>query len=317
MTHSTPHLSERARGVSSALSLIVACGMVLSLAACSSAPQYYIPQPGSERGLGMVHLVSEGEHLASIARYYRRDIDVLVQLNRLEDPDALWPGEAIYIPPDNSVRVVVDKRITLEEIDAQRRYYGGKEVANKGTKTARRPKSHVKPAKPTPARLERKKAGKIKRVVNEPAPTPPPPPTGGQRDYAWPVAGRYVRGFTTSLFGKPHVGVDIAAPKGRAIQAARRGSVLFAGSSRAMRTYGNLVIVDHGDGFSTLYAHCSEVLVHTGQHVEADDEIARVGSTGRSTGNHLHFEVRYKGVAVDPEKYLPVFPNKRALASKR
>lgn len=115
-------------------------------------------------------------------------------------------------------------------------------------------------------------------------------------ELAWPVAGR-----VSSPFGmradRPHEGVDIAADEGAPIRAVKAGRVIFAGPRG---TYGNAVIIDHGNGLQTLYAHACQVLVRPGQAVNAGDVIALVGSTGRSTGPHLHMEVLLNGVRYDP-----------------
>jgi murein DD-endopeptidase MepM/ murein hydrolase activator NlpD len=100
---------------------------------------------------------------------------------------------------------------------------------------------------------------------------------------------------------KFHSGVDLSAPMGTPIGAARGGTVIHAGPAGG---YGNLVIVDHGDGVTSRYAHCSSIEVAKGDPVSAGQRIARVGSTGRSTGPHLHFEVRNAGTAIDPESWL-------------
>ena len=117
-----------------------------------------------------------------------------------------------------------------------------------------------------------------------------------------------VSGIITSRFGSResirssgHSGLDIATKKGTNIKAAAGGTVLFAGYSGA---YGNVVKISHGSGIKTYYAHCSKLYVKTGDTVSAGDVIAAVGSTGRSTGNHLHFEVVKKGVSVNPQNYL-------------
>ena len=117
-----------------------------------------------------------------------------------------------------------------------------------------------------------------------------------------------VSGIITSRFGSResirssgHSGLDIAAKKGTNIKAAAGGTVLFAGYSGA---YGNVVKISHGSGIKTYYAHCSKLYVKTGDTVSAGDVIAAVGSTGRSTGNHLHFEVVKNGVSVNPQNYL-------------
>lgn len=117
-----------------------------------------------------------------------------------------------------------------------------------------------------------------------------------------PVSGPIVSGFgyrRHPILGgvRFHYGVDIAAPYGTPIRAAADGVVVFAGWRRA---YGNTVIVDHGNGLATLYAHCSELLVLKGTVVRQGQPIARVGSTGLATGPHLHFEVRRYGEPVNP-----------------
>lgn len=98
-----------------------------------------------------------------------------------------------------------------------------------------------------------------------------------------------------------HAGVDLAAPRGTPVLAARDGMV---GRSGWWGTYGNAVALDHGDGSETRYAHLSSVAVGTGEVVRQGDVIGYVGSTGASTGPHLHFELRFDGRAVDPLGYL-------------
>lgn len=100
---------------------------------------------------------------------------------------------------------------------------------------------------------------------------------------------------------KLHTGIDYAAPHGTAIYAAEDGVVLTSGW---VNGYGYTVTINHGGGYVTLYAHCSKLLVSAGQSVVAGQTIAKVGSTGNSTGNHLHFEVKVNGKAVDPAGYL-------------
>jgi murein DD-endopeptidase MepM/ murein hydrolase activator NlpD len=121
-----------------------------------------------------------------------------------------------------------------------------------------------------------------------------------------PVQGRITSGFgvrADPLTGAsmPHPGLDVGAVEGTPIRASAGGVVKFAGPKGG---YGNAVEIDHGHGLVTVYAHASELLVSTGDSVEAGQSIARVGSTGRSTGPHLHFEVRVGGTAVDPRSAL-------------
>ena len=100
-----------------------------------------------------------------------------------------------------------------------------------------------------------------------------------------------------------HPGVDLAATTGTQVSAARGGTVTHAGPAG---TYGNLVIVQHENGFETRYAHLSAVTVQKGQQVTAGQEVGKVGSTGYSTGPHLHFELRRDGKTVDPVPLLPL-----------
>ena len=117
-----------------------------------------------------------------------------------------------------------------------------------------------------------------------------------------------VSGIITSRFGNResirsygHTGLDIAAPGGTPIRAAADGRVSFSGYSGG---YGYVVKISHGNGIETYYAHCSELYVSSGEKIEAGDVIAGVGSTGNSTGDHLHFEVVVDGTEIDPQNYL-------------
>lgn len=117
-----------------------------------------------------------------------------------------------------------------------------------------------------------------------------------------------ITGTITSRFGSresirtsSHLGLDIAAPYGTKIKAAAAGEVTWSGE---MGSYGNLVIVNCGNGVEIYYGHCSKLYAKVGQKIEAGDIIAAVGSTGNSTGNHLHFEIKVNGTSVDPQKYI-------------
>ena len=118
-----------------------------------------------------------------------------------------------------------------------------------------------------------------------------------------------VVGVITSRFGSfesirssAHQGIDIGSPNGTPIKAAADGTVTFAGYTTG--GYGNLVVISHGNNIETYYGHASKIYVSKGQTVSAGDVIAAVGSTGHSTGNHLHFEIRKNGNQINPEKYV-------------
>ncbi len=120
----------------------------------------------------------------------------------------------------------------------------------------------------------------------------------GTGRFQWPVLGMITQGY---WYG--HRAIDIGAPTGSAVLAADGGFVSFAGWTDV--GYGYLIVIDHVNGFATYYAHLSNIYVFSGQAVERGQVIGAVGSTGRSTGPHLHFEVRYYGTQQNPRAYLP------------
>lgn len=130
-----------------------------------------------------------------------------------------------------------------------------------------------------------------------------PAPKGG---WSRPCGGRLSSGFGMRFHpilrrSRLHAGVDFAAPSGTPIKAANNGVVI---ASQRMSGYGNVVIIDHGGGITTTYAHCSRIFVSRGQKVGRGQRIASVGATGLATGPHLHFEVRVNGKAVNPMRYI-------------
>lgn len=123
----------------------------------------------------------------------------------------------------------------------------------------------------------------------------------GTTDFIWPCnGGKRSSGFGYR-WGSLHGAVDISAPVGTDIYAAQDGVVVLAGRHYS---YGNYVVIDHGNNIVTLYAHASALVAQTGDYVKTGDVIAKVGNTGTSYGNHLHFEIRINGVRVDPELYI-------------
>jgi murein DD-endopeptidase MepM/ murein hydrolase activator NlpD len=138
------------------------------------------------------------------------------------------------------------------------------------------------------------------RAAQEQSSTSGAPVVSGSGQLSWPVSGPVTSGFG-SRWGRMHEGIDIAVGQGTPVHAAAAGSIIYAGW---MEGYGNLVVIDHGNGLSTAYGHNSTLASSVGQTVSAGQVIAYSGSTGHSTGPHVHFEVRVNGAPVDPLGYL-------------
>lgn len=121
-----------------------------------------------------------------------------------------------------------------------------------------------------------------------------------------PVSGRVSSNFGwRKTFGRMHYGTDIAADYGNPIYAAMDGIVTYANWNGGLhRGYGLLIEIEHAPGLRTRYGHCSAIMVRPGEHVKKGEYIGQVGSTGHSTGPHLHFEIRVNGNPIDPAKYI-------------
>jgi murein DD-endopeptidase MepM/ murein hydrolase activator NlpD len=139
--------------------------------------------------------------------------------------------------------------------------------------------------------------GTLARRTGEPFPGPGPSAGG----WCWPAGVRTTTSEFGSRWGRMHEGLDIAGSVGTPIYAAQPGRVTFAGRQGG---YGNLMLVDHGGGIVTAYAHQNRFVASVGQTVSCGQAIGEIGSTGNSTGPHLHFEVRVNGTPVDPSGYL-------------
>lgn len=137
-------------------------------------------------------------------------------------------------------------------------------------------------------------------AVSAPA-APPPAPQSAQAastGFNWPASGPIFQYFWSG-----HSGLDISPPYGSPIYASASGKVILA--DKLSYGYGWYLIIDHGNGYTTLYAHTSQFLVGVGDYVEQGQLIARVGATGLATGPHVHFEIRLNGQPLDPLNFLP------------
>jgi lipoprotein NlpD len=234
---------------------------------------------------GIVHVVSRGETVYRIARAYGIDPADLMETNGISDPRTIAVGAELFVPGATRVVEVPPAPVPNDPAPAGARPAPPPPPPDAG------PSSHT--AAPTPD------SGPASHT---PAPIPVAASLrGGDAPLAWPLKGvlygRYgVRG------GRRHDGIDIAAPEGTTVAAAGPGTVIYAGEQSG---YGAIVIVRHDSGLVTLYAHNSRLLVDEGARVRRGEAIARVGQTGRTTGPHLHFEVREGTRPRNPLLYLP------------
>ncbi len=223
---------------------------------------------------GWYHRVEKGDTLARVASKYKCTVAILAKTNGLNPQHPLKEGTYIYIPP-------------VENIP--------------GRKSTEKPP--VKPEKPKEIASSGEYKSKAPEPPSEPAPkSSPAPQKASSKGFIWPTQGKVTKDFSNSK-SSPHKGLDIAAKQGITVVAAQSGKVIY--SDDGIPGYGKLIIIDHESRISTVYAHNSELLVKVGQWVDQGTPIALVGSTGRASGPHLHFEIRKNAVPVDPGKYLP------------
>jgi murein DD-endopeptidase MepM/ murein hydrolase activator NlpD len=229
-----------------------------------------------------------------------------------KNPELLQVGQVLYIPPVDGACHVVQEGDTLESIAEKYHARIDDIVAYEGNQLEGPPYTL------TPGVRLVIPGGQIEYLVWTVPPKPPPrgqtvagsfvpagtfytgPKAGvGLGNFIWPIGTRRI----SQYYWAYHRAIDLPAPAGTPIYAADGGTVIFAGWTNV--GYGYLVVIDHGNGFTTWYAHQSQYLVDNGDVVTQGQLIGYVGSTGRSTGPHLHFEVRYNGVPYNPLSYLP------------
>ncbi len=262
-----------------------------------------------------MYTVVSGDTFNGIA--YANDMSMadLKSLNPELDPDRLYIGDQLSVKetiPLLSVRTVnVEQYLEsipcpVEEVNDNTIYIGNSKITKQGVEGEADITAEV-------SYLNGREVGRdvIETVVlQEPTTTVKAigtlerPKTASYGSFIWPTSGRissYFGGRTLNGSYNYHSGLDIATSYGTNIVAADGGTVSFSGWKNS---YGNIVIITHDNGTQTYYAHCSSLLVSAGQKVYRGQTIAKVGSTGNSTGNHLHFEVRIGGKAVNPLGYL-------------
>jgi murein DD-endopeptidase MepM/ murein hydrolase activator NlpD len=240
-----------------------------------------IIRPGQELRIppvrGTLHLVAAGDSLDSIAKKYNVDPAAIVDFNALRPGEGLEPDKVLVVPGGE---LPIEPRIPAAP------------AIRPPAAPLDRPSVPVPAPRPSapapPAPAQRAQPAPRPSV---PVPAPPVSPVTGR--LAWPT-----RGVITTYFSGWHPGLDIAARLGTAIGAADGGTVTFTGWDST--GYGYRVIISHGNGYTTTYNHLSTILVRAGQVVGKGQTIGGMGSTGRSTGSHLHFEILVNGRFVNP-----------------
>ncbi len=247
------------------------------------------------------YAVKEGDSLWSISSKFDLDLDTIIGSNNIPNINFLKLGMVLRIPNQDGIFVKVAKNDTVAKLaDKHGSYKQAVYVANLlDEETQIKIGSEIFLPGAKIASLTVSEGRVSSRTVRTTI-------TSSSRKFRWPVMGKIssVFGWRRSPFGRRrvfHSGLDIRAPKGRGIVAAGDGRVVHSGW---MGGYGKAIVISHPGGISTLYGHCSSLLVNGGATVRAGQVIATVGSTGRSTGYHLHFEVRTNGAPLNPLRYL-------------
>ncbi len=260
---------------------------------------------GPIRNQTINHVVQTGEVLGGIAKKYSLNIETVLSTNNLTTKSVLRPGANLIIPPADGILYKVKRGDTVSSIAKTygvsaaeiTKFNGLKEKAlTVGAQIlvpgARRitPIVAVKPVKkPTNTGNNSQSTGPINI----------PPPSAALGTYIWPTGAKIV----TQYYGLQHTGMDIAGPTGLPNYATRDG-VVTKSQCGYNGGYGCMIIVDHGGGITSWYGHNNKLLVSVGEHVSQGQVIGILGNTGRSTGPHLHFEIRVNGKHVNPLQYI-------------
>lgn len=247
------------------------------------------------------YVVMPGDTLTSIAQKFGITVDTVKWANELElNPDLLRVGQELIILPVSGVYHTVEAGETLSEI--AKRYKVDPQVIVDYKPNGLKSVDDPLPADKVLIIPGGEKPWVAPYVSAYSGPIPAASRKGTGR-FVWPVSGRITSMFGQIVQGKPHRGLDIGAWVGTPVLASDSGYVVFAGWDRT--GYGNLVVINHGNGFVTYYGHLSKILVKRGDSVAQGQQIGTVGNTGRSTGPHLHFEIRYNNVYRNPLGFLP------------
>lgn len=246
---------------------------------------------------GGYYIAAGGESVNTIAETYALDGELVALINDLAPDGSLGTGELVRLPQMPYFSVVVSSGDTLYTL-AQTYHVTWEEIA--AANALARPEC-IYPGQALLVPLTEESSVSLWQTVERTEVQAVFASRGAIYAFAWPAEGVISSTFG-ERWGSFHYGLDIAADSGLPIYAAASG--LVSESDWKNDAYGYTVMLNHGNGQETLYAHACELVAKVGEWVEEGDVIAFVGSTGNSTGSHVHFEVRIDGVCVDPQLYL-------------
>ncbi|GGA70234.1 peptidoglycan DD-metalloendopeptidase family protein [Ornithinibacillus halotolerans] len=258
------------------------------------------------------HIVQEGEVLGEIASKYDLSLNTLLELNpSLKEDSLIQIGQEINVTELKPfVDVVVHKEEKKEEkiayqtevVNSDKLFKGDEEVQQQGSdgKKVVHYAIEIRNGKVVNQNVLEEDVVKepVNKVIVKGTKVIPSRGTGSLK---WPTVGGYISSHQGSRWGSYHKGIDIAGPSNRSILAADNGTVVFAGYQGS---FGNKIEINHNNGMKTIYAHLSSIHVKPGQTVQKGQQIGIMGSTGNSTGIHLHFEVYKNGALQNPLSYL-------------
>jgi murein DD-endopeptidase MepM/ murein hydrolase activator NlpD len=306
------------------------------LAAC--APQADGPAPvvsGEPAGRNPLSvMVERGQTLSGIAHNYHVPMRTIAEANHLSPPYRIQVGSTLIIPGAGEPRLAASSA-SVAALPSAWPEGAQPPLTRPDQPAARDPREATPAGRPLEGPPERPSVAAPSSPVPPPpgeapppAPKPTPPPTSpaaaaaptapppaaaseaplahGGSAFLWPVRGHVLAAYGSRTDGTHNDGINIAAPKGAAVQAADAGVVAYTGNE--LRGYGNLVLVKHANGWISAYAHCDLILVKRGEQVARGQVIARIGATGNVSEPQLHFELRRGNHAVDPREFLAPLP---------
>ncbi|WP_199880674.1 peptidoglycan DD-metalloendopeptidase family protein [Bacillus massiliglaciei] len=258
-----------------------------------------------------VHIAKKGENLEAIAEAYEMSLKEAKELNPKLEKKELQKGDKVHVMKTTPyVSVIVEKvKLKEKEIPYKKEVIKDKEMLKGETSIEQQGETGTEQSAYSVIEtngeisletMESKEVTKkpVKEKIKEGTKVIP---SQGSGSFIWPADGGYISSKQGQRWGKLHKGIDIARPTTKTIKAADHGTIEFAGAAGG---YGNKVMIDHHNGYKTVYAHLNSIAVKQGQKVEKGTVIGQMGTTGHSTGIHLHFEVYKNGTLANPLDYI-------------